>query len=188
MVESIQGKRVLDFIRKKSAQSTHAAYPLPLVTGADFDLQRDTDTKTTKDGEVVSIGNLTAEPKITLNDSDSDIVKVMEDSIFEQEELEYWHVFLDKKNATGKYYAYYMLVEVTEDSQSSDADDVATREFTLTVKSKVARGYTELPGGMKELVEFVFKGLKPVAEGDTTGGGEAAKTTEMPKLKSESEE
>ena len=32
------------------------------------------------------------------------------------------------------------------------------------------------------------KGLKPVAEGDTTGGGEAAKTTEMPKLKSESEE
>ena len=185
MAEAIQGKRILDFVRKKSAQATHTAYPLPLVTGADFDLQRDTDTKTTKDGDVATIGNLTVEPKVTLNDSDSAIIKVMEDSIFNREELEYWHVFLDKKDNENKYYAYYMIVEVTEDSQSSDADDVATREFTLTPKSEVARGYTELPGGMEELVEFVFKGLKPVTEGDTTGGGKAAQTTEMPKLGSE---
>ena len=59
MAEAIQGKRILDFVRKKSAQATHTAYPLPLVTGADFDLQRDTDTKTTKDGDVETIGNLT---------------------------------------------------------------------------------------------------------------------------------
>lgn len=182
MAEAIEGKRVLDFVRIPDSKGTNYAYPLPLVTGSDFDLSRDTDDTETKDGKISRAGALTAEPKVTCLDTDQAIIDVMEDSMFNESELEYWHVFLDKKNENGLCKAYNMLVKVTEDSQSSDSDDFATREFTLTPTTNITRGYTPLPAAMQALADYVFRGLNPVTESAPHGGGVASTNAEMPAL------
>lgn len=180
MAEPIEGKRVLDFVRIPSEKGTKNAYPLPLITGSDFDFSRDTDDTQTKDGVKYRIGQLTAEPKVTILDSNEDIVKVLEDAMFNDKEIEYWHVFVDKKNSAGLYYAYNMIAKITEMSQSSDSDDFATQEITFTPMTEVTRGYTPMPEGQEALVDYVFRGLEPVTTQNPTGGGVASSETAMP--------
>ncbi|ETA74162.1 phage major tail protein, TP901-1 family [Ligilactobacillus equi] len=180
MAEPIEGKNVLDFIRIPSEKGTKNAYPLPLITGSDLDLSRDTDDTQTKDGVKYRIGQLTVEPKVTLLDADEDIIKVLEDSLFNGTELEFWHVFVDKKNSSGLYYSYNLLVKVTELSQSSDSDDFATQEVTFTQMSNVTRGYTPMPESQKALIDYVYRGLEPVTTQNPTGGGVASSETAMP--------
>lgn len=187
MAEPIEGKRVLDFVRIPGTKGTKNAYPLPLVTGSDFDLSRDTDDTQTKDGVKYRVGQLTAEPKVTILDSDEDIVKVLEDALFNGTELEYWHVFVDKKNNGGLYYAYNMLVKVTEMSQSNDSDDFSTQEITFTPTTNITRGYTPMPEGQEDLIDYVFRGLEPVTTQNPNGGGVASSETDMPTYSSTSQ-
>lgn len=180
MAEPIEGSNVLFFVRIPSAENTKNAYPLPLVTSSDFDLSRDADDTQTKDGVKYRIGQLKAEPKVTLLDADNDIIKVLEDSLFNGTKLQIWQTFVNKKNSAGLYYAYNMLAIVTELSQSSDSDDFSTQEVTFTQASNVTRGYTPMPEGLENLADYVFRGLEPVTTQNPTGGGVASSETAMP--------
>ncbi|MCQ2569293.1 MAG: phage tail tube protein [Limosilactobacillus sp.] len=178
----IDGNRVWDLIRPLDAQSTHHAVVIPQVTKGDYDLSRDTNDTDTKNGKLVTVSNVTVEPKVEVIDTDSRELMYLTDSFMKDKPLEHWHLFLDRKNDDGKYFAFYSQVRVTEDSQGSDSGDFATRKFTFTPKSGVTYGYTPLPDGITEedLDSLEFIGTNPVTSSDPTGGGVAAGVTAMP--------
>lgn len=178
----IESNRILDFIRPLSAQGTNPAVLVPRITGSDYDLSRDTNDTDTKDGKLTTVTAVTTEPKITVTDTDSIELMYLTDSIMQKLPIEHWHVYLDKKNDDGKYFAYYTRCLVTEDSHKGDPGDYAEREFTLTPQDGVAYGYTPLPGGIteEELNELLFIGMDPVTGENPNGNGVAATISKMP--------
>lgn len=181
MANKLQGKRVLVAVRKLSEQATKDAYILPLQTSGDFDLSRDTDTTTTKDGIVSTSGGLELDFSVELLDSDDVVLDLLEDSLINETMLEVWRIKLDKKDSQGRAFAHYMHARVTEDSQGADADDIATREFTFTNEGEPKRGYLTLPTTIQEAIDYAFKGLEDTTT-DANGKGVASSETNTPQL------
>lgn len=185
MANKLQGKRVLVAVRKLSEQATKDAYILPLQTSGDFDLSRDTDTTTTKDGIVSTSGALELDFSVELIDSDDVVLDLLEDSLINETMLEVWRIKFDKKDSQGRAFAHYMHAKVTEDSQSADADDIATREFTFTNEGDPKRGYLVLPTNIQEAIDYAFKGLEDTTT-NATGNGVASSETNTPQATSNS--
>lgn len=180
--KTIDRNRVWDFIRPLRNQKTHDAVLVPKMTSGDYDLSRDTNDTDTIDGKITALADITVEPKVEVIDTVSPEVQYLNDSFMFKQMLEHWHVFLDRKNSEGKYFAYYSQVLVSEDSQSGDPGEFATREFTLTPQTAVKQIWTELPGAYTEQIldGFAAVGLKAVTTSAPTGTGEDAGMTEMP--------
>lgn len=91
--------------------------------------------------------------------------------------LESWIVQRKRKNAAGKYFAWYLRATVSEDSNDNDPDDHSTRDVTFAVNGTPKRGWTELSDEQQEEIDYIFRGLGKVtpAEGETpeNNGGAA---------------
>lgn len=174
--------RIIDLIRPLSAQATHNAVLVPRMTGGDYDLSRDTNDVDTLDGKLTSVSDVTVEPSIEVVRTDSIENMYLTDSLMKDEPIEHWHLSLDEKDNQGRYFAYYSVCKVTEDSQGGDPGEYATHEYTLTPLYGVTYGYTPLPTGMTEdeLNKLVFMGANPTSSSAPHGGGVEKTLTTMP--------
>lgn len=180
--QPIQTNRIVDFIRPLSAQSTNGAVLVPRVTGGDYDISRDTNDVDTKEGKLITTSSVTVEPKLEVVRTDSIENMYLTDALMNDTPIEHWHVSLDEKDSQGRYFAFYAVCKVTEDSQGGDPGEYATREFTLSPINGVTYGYTPLPEGIteEELNKLVFMGTNKVTSEAPTGGGVAKTATAMP--------
>lgn len=178
----VQRERIIDLIRPLSAQATHDAVLVPRVTGGDYDLSRDTNDVDTLEGKMTTVSAVTVEPSIEVVRTDSIENMYLTDSLMKDEPIEHWHLSLDEKDSQGRYFAYYSVCKVTEDSQGGDPGEYATHEYTLTPLYGVTCGYTPLPTGMTEdeLKQLVFMGTNKVTSSNANGGGEEKTVTAMP--------
>lgn len=167
----LEGMDVIALARKHSDQATVSGQIIPWQTSLSFDPSVDSDSTVTKDGNVATRSSASTDLEVEFLNNTSAIADAMYDSLFDGELLDFWILYRKRKNAEGKYYAWYMQVTVKEDSNDNDPDDHSTRDVTFSVNGKPKRGWTTLDGETQEQVDYVFLGVGKVSDTDKTGGG-----------------
>lgn len=171
----LQGIDTVGAFRKLANASTEEASIVPWQTGLDLDMQRDSDTTSTKDGAVPTQGALETDFETDFINNTSAIADAMSDSIVDGDVLEGWVIYRKRLNAQGQAYAWYLRCTVSEDDNSNDSDDNSTREVSFNVNGTPKRGWVTLPASVQEAIDYVFRGLGKVTDDDETGQGVAWK-------------
>lgn len=176
-LEKIQGVNVVVYARKLSEAAKVAGQLIPYQTSLNIDPQRDSDKKKTKSGTVTTTSSLETDFKFEFVNNWSKIADQLLDSIFDNEEMEFWAVNRQRKNSEGQYYALYLRGKVTEDSNDNDPDDVSSRETTITVDYGPVRGWVTLSEEQEAELAYIFRGVgaiegTPKNDG-TDGAGKA---------------
>lgn len=176
-LEKIQGVNVVVYARKLAEAAKVAGQLIPYQTSLSIDPQRDSDKKKTKSGTVTTTSSLETDFKFEFVNNWSKIADQLLDSIFDNEEMEFWVVNRQRKNADGQYYALYLRGKVTEDSNDNDPDDVSSRETTITVDYGPVRGWVTLSEDQEAELVYIFRGVgaiegTPKNDG-TDGAGKA---------------
>lgn len=176
-LEQIQGVNVVVYARKLAEAAKVAGQLIPYQTSLNIDPQRDSDKKKTKSGTVTTTSSLETDFKFEFVNNWSKIADQLLDSIFDNEEMEFWAVNRQRKNADGQYYALYLRGKVTEDSNDNDPDDVSSRETTITVDYGPVRGWVTLSEDQEAELAYIFRGVgaiegTPKNDG-TDGAGKA---------------
>lgn len=176
-LEQIQGVNVVVYARKLAEATKVAGQLIPYQTSLNIDPQRDSDKKKTKSGTVTTTSSLETDFKFEFVNNWSKIADQLLDSIFDNEEMEFWAVNRQRKNSEGQYYALYLRGKVTEDSNDNDPDDVSSRETTITVDYGPVRGWVTLSEEQEAELAYIFRGVgaiegTPKNDG-TDGAGKA---------------
>lgn len=172
-LEQIQGVNVVVYARKLAEAAKVAGQLIPYQTSLNIDPQRDSDKKKTKSGTVTTTSSLETDFKFEFVNNWSKIADQLLDSIFDNEEMEFWAVNRQRKNSEGQYYALYLRGKVTEDSNDNDPDDVSSRETTITVDYGPVRGWVTLSEEQEAELAYIFRGvgaIKGTPKNDGTDG------------------
>lgn len=172
-IQALQGMNALLYIRLLKNADKEDGQLVPMQTSMDFDLKRDSDSTTTKSGNVNTTSSIETELKTEFIDNISKVSDDLYDAIMNNERVEAWKINIDRINDTGQYFAWYMRGSVTEDSNGNDSDDNATRELTFSIDGKPKRGWLTLPESAKEELDYVFRGIVKTSSSDQTGQGTA---------------
>lgn len=172
-IQALQGINALLYIRLLKNADKEDGQLVPMQTSMDFDLKRDSDSTTTKTGNVNTTSSIETELKTEFVDNISKISDDLYDAIMNNERVEAWKINIDRINDKGQYFAWYMRGSVTEDSNGNDSDDNATRELTFSIDGKPKRGWLTLPESAKEELDYVFRGIVKTTSSDSTGQGTA---------------
>ena len=168
----LQGIDTVAYIRPLKNQSTEAGELVPFRTSLDFDPKRDEKTTATSDGSVSKPGSLTTSLKWDMLNSISKVSDDIQNSLFDQDELEIW-VVNRKRVKDGKYFAYYMRGYVTENSNSNAVDDNSKNSVTFTIDGTPQRGWLTLPADAQAELDYVFRGIDKTTGDSDTGDGVA---------------
>nr|UVY08156.1 MAG: tail tube protein family protein [Bacteriophage sp.] len=172
-IQVLQGLDTVAYVRLKKNAASQAGQLIPYQTSLDFDPQRDTDTTQTKMGGVPTTSSLETDLEIEFVNNISKVSDDLMTSLLKNEDIEVWIVYRKRKNAEGKYFAWYMQGIVSEDENENDPDDNSTRDVTFTIKGEPQRGWLTLSDEAKEELAYVFQGIGAITGSDTTGGGKA---------------
>lgn len=173
-VEQIQGVNVVVYARKLAEAAKVAGQLIPYQTSLNIDPQRDSDKKKTKSGTVTTTSSLETDFKFEFVNNWSKIADQLLDSIFDNEEMEFWAVNRQRKNADGQYYALYLRGKVTEDSNDNDPDDVSSRETTITVDYGPVRGWVTLSEEQEAELAYIFRGVGAIEGSPKNDGTDGA--------------
>lgn len=172
-IQILQGLDTVAYVRLKKNAASQAGQLIPYQTSLDFDPQRDTDTTQTKMGGVPTTSSLETDLEIEFVNNISKVSDDLMTSLLKNEDVEVWIVYRKRKNAEGKYFAWYMQGIVSEDENENDPDDNSTRDVTFTIKGEPQRGWLTLSDEAEEELAYVFQGIGTVTSSDKTGGGKA---------------
>ncbi|MFR0559410.1 phage tail protein [Limosilactobacillus mucosae] len=173
-LEQIQGVNMVVYARKLAEAAKVAGQLIPYQTSLTIDPQRDSDTKKTKSGSVTTTSSLETDFKFEFVNNWSKIADQLLDSIFDNEEMEFWAVNRQRKNSEGQYYALYLRGKVTEDSNDNDPDDVSSRETTITVDYGPVRGWVTLSEGQEAELAYIFRGVGAIEGSPKNDGTDGA--------------
>ena len=173
-LEQIQGVNVVVYARKLAEAAKVAGQLIPYQTSLSIDPQRDSDKKKTKSGTVTTTSSLETDFKFEFVNNWSKIADQLLDSIFDNEEMEFWAVNRQRKNANGQYYALYLRGKVTEDSNDNDPDDVSSRETTITVDYGPVRGWVTLSEEQEAELAYIFRGVGAIEGSPKNDGTDGA--------------
>lgn len=173
-LEQIQGVNVVVYARKLSEATKVAGQLIPYQTSLNIDPQRDSDKKKTKSGTVTTTSSLETDFKFEFVNNWSKIADQLLDSIFDNEEMEFWAVNRQRKNSDGQYYALYLRGKVTEDSNDNDPDDVSSRETTITVDYGPVRGWVTLSEDQEAELAYIFRGVGAIEGSPKNDGTDGA--------------
>lgn len=172
-IQALQGMNSLLYVRLLKNADKEDGQLVPMQASMDFNLKRDSDSTTTKSGNVNTTSSIETELKTEFIDNISKVSDDLYDAIMNNERVEAWKINIDRINDTGQYFAWYMRGSVTEDSNGNDSDDNATRELTFSIDGKPKRGWLTLPESAKEELDYVFRGIVKTSSSDSTGQGTA---------------
>ncbi|MDY5412494.1 MAG: phage tail tube protein [Limosilactobacillus mucosae] len=173
-LEQIQGVNVVVYARKLAEAAKVAGQLIPYQTSLNIDPQRDSDKKKTKSGTVTTTSSLETDFKFEFVNNWSKIADQLLDSIFDNEEMEFWAVNRQRKNSEGQYYALYLRGKVTEDSNDNDPDDVSSRETTITVDYGPVRGWVTLSEEQEAELAYIFRGVGAIEGSPKNDGTDGA--------------
>lgn len=172
-IQVLQGLDTVAYVRLKKNADKERGQLIPYQTSLDFDPQRDTDTTQTKMGGVPTTSSLETDLEIEFVHNISKVSDDLLTSLLKNEDVEIWIVYRKRRNAEGKYFAWYMQGIVSEDENENDPDDNSTRDVTFTIKGEPQRGWLTLPDEAEEELSYVFQGIGVVTSQDPTGQGTA---------------
>lgn len=169
-VQLLQGKNEIFFVRALKDAKTKPATMIPYLTSGTVNQSRSTTNTETKSGTVHSVGSLTTTMSANFEDAIAEVADEIREAITKAEKIEVWEVRLDRVK-DGKYWARYAQGYVTQDNSTNAPNAVATRAVTFTVEGEPKEGWTTMPDGAQEEIDYVFKGLGVLSSDDDKGGG-----------------
>lgn len=155
----LEGKNKILLFRRLADQDTDAA-KLAFQTTHTFSYSRELESVITKDGSIVSPGDLESEVSIeALQSKDDPLATMLKEAVITGEKLELWEVTVDEdvQNEEGKYPAVYVQGYIGEWEEEAGAEDNATMSGTFTVEMEPQFGYATLTEDQQEAVQYAFR-------------------------------
>ena len=171
---AIQGKNLVVFVRRLADANNKRGMPIPYQTSLDYEPQRDSKTDATKDGYVNKQSPLQVDLKFEFVNNWSEIADLLQMSLFDGDELEFWIVNYQRRNDKGQCFAHYMRGTVSEDDTDGDPDDVSNRKTTISINGEPVWGWTTLSDEEEQMIAYMFYGVGAIGENakhDGTDGG-----------------
>lgn len=155
----LEGKNKILLFRRLADQDTDAA-KLAFQTTHTFSYSRELESVITKDGSIVSPGDLESEVSIeALQSKDDPLATMLKEAVITGEKLELWEVTVDEdvQNEEGKYPAVYVQGYIGEWEEEAGAEDDATMSGTFTVEMEPQFGYATLTEDQQDAVQYAFR-------------------------------
>lgn len=160
-VEKVKGTEIIYLYRLLSEKSSEAATHIAFSEENELSMKRDADTTQTKDGPIRTPGTpeleITAKSILAKGDT---MIKKLKNALLSGEIVEVWRVNLAEEGTdtnAGKYEATYYQANVTELTETSNAEDACEVEITFGVQGNGADGYATVSDAQKEAASYVFK-------------------------------
>lgn len=168
----LQGTKQVPFLRFLNDASTKKATMCSYVTGNNFNLTRQVTNTATKNGQVPTPGTLTTAVTLNVLNAATELNDDLYTAILDTSKAEYWQVSLDRKK-DGKYFAWYVRGYVTAVNQTNNANADSTLAVTFTPEGDPQRGWLTLDSDTLDEINYVFRGIDPVTDSESTGNGTA---------------
>lgn len=158
MAKAIMGKEKVLYFRKKGSAEAGA---LVLQTEHSISASRESESTFTKFGNVPISSNLEEEISMSaLQAQDDPMFTVLEDSVYDDYEMEVWEVDINKASTEGKYFAEYRQGKVTSWERAA-GEEAATVEGTFVTNGKRVKGLVTLSPEQVEELQYVFHDMTP---------------------------
>ena len=156
---AVHGKRIVYLYRPLKKQGTDAAVAMAFVTENERSKSKDSDSVATKDGPVVTPGEIEHEITATSLLAQGDtLMETMEDALDNSELMEIWEANLDEPAESGdnKFKGRYMQGYLTEFTETSSAEDHVEISTTFAVNGAGVRGDVTVTVEQQEVAAYVF--------------------------------
>jgi TP901-1 family phage major tail protein len=157
--EAVHGKRLVYLYRVLGDAATENATGLAFVTENERTKSKDSDSTATKDGPILTPGEVEQEITSTsiLAKGDTMIGK-LEDALDGNKIVEVWEANLDEPAGEGsnKFKGRYMQGYLTEVSLSASAEDYVEVSLTFGINGAGVKGDVTVTAEQQEVAAYVF--------------------------------
>ena len=163
--EAVHGKKLVYLYRILSEAANENAVALAFTTENERTKSKDSDSTATKDGPILTPGEVEQEITATSILAKGDtLVDKLEDALDNNELIEIWEANLEAPAAGGdnKFSGRYFQGYLTEVSFSASAEDYVEVSLTFGINGSGAKGDVTVSAEQQEVAAYVFK--------DTTKG------------------
>ncbi len=158
--EAVHGKRIVYLYRILDEAATMDGAALAFTTENERTKSKDSDSTATKDGPVLTPGEVEQEVTATsLLAKGDDLVERLEDALDNNKIVEVWEANLDEPAEGGqnKFKGRYMQGYLTEISRSSSAEDYVEISLTFGINGAGVKGDVTVSAEQQEVAAYVFK-------------------------------
>ena len=155
----VSGKKIVYLFRVLEDAATDDAMAMAFVTENENTASKDSDTTKTKDGSIVTPGDLEIEITATALLADDDtLYDKLKAAMYEDKIVEIWEVNLAKSaESPNKYKGTYYQGLMTEFSKTSNAEDYIECATTFKINGKGADGDVTVSQSQLEVANYVFR-------------------------------
>lgn len=157
--EAVHGKRLVYLYRVLSDAATTDGATLAFTTENERSKSKDSDSTATKDGPVLTPGEVEQEITATSLLAKGDkLVDRLEDALDENEIVEIWEANLDEPAEGGqnKFKGRYFQGYLTEVSISASAEDYTEVSLTFGINGAGVKGDVTVSAEQQEIAAYVF--------------------------------
>lgn len=157
--KAVHGKKIVYLFRPLKESGSTDAMAMAFVTENERSLSKDSDSTATKDGPVVTPGEVENEVSATaLLANDDTLIDRLEEAMLNDEIIEIWEANLDKPVGEGgnQFKGRYMQGYLTELTQSASAEDYVEVETTFSINGAGVKGDVTVSVAQQEVAAYVF--------------------------------
>lgn len=157
--EAVHGKKLVYLYRIKSESATSDGVALAFTTENERTKSKDSDSTATKDGPILTPGEVEQEITATSILAKGDtLVDKLEDALDNNEIIEIWEANLEEPAETGenKFKGRYFQGYLTEVGLASSAEDYVEVSLTFGINGSGAKGDVTVSAAQQEIASYVF--------------------------------
>lgn len=158
-MSAVHGSKII-YLYRTASMAKNAAVRAAYATDNSTTISVDSESTSTKDGNITRVDNPSTEisAESILKKSD-ELIPSLRKAMLNKEEIEVWETNLDEpaSEGQGKYKGIYYKALLTEFEKSSASDDWTTVSLTFAVNGVGAEGEVTVPDDIASEVEEVFK-------------------------------
>lgn len=157
--EAVHGKKLVYLYRILSEAASEAGVTLAFTTENERTKSKDSDSTATKDGPILTPGEveqeITATSVLTKGDT---LVEKLEDALDNNELVEIWEANLEEPADAGenKFKGRYFQGYLTEVSVASSAEDYVEVSLTFGINGSGVKGDVTVSAEQQEIAAYVF--------------------------------
>lgn len=158
--EAVHGKKIVYLYRVLNDAATANGAALAFTTENERSKSKDSDSTATKDGPVLTPGEVEQEITATSLLAKGDtLVDRLEEALDENEIVEIWEANLDEPVGGGqnKFKGRYFQGYLTEVSISASAEDYTEVSLTFGINGAGVKGDVTVSAEQQEVAAYVFK-------------------------------
>lgn len=157
--EAVHGKKLVYLFRVLANAATKDGTTLAFTTENERSKSKDSDSTATKDGPILTPGEVEQEITATaILAKDDTLVDELEDALDENELIEIWEANLEKpaEGGANKFAGRYFQGYLTEVSYSASAEDYVEVSLTFGINGAGVKGDVTVTAEQQEVAAYVF--------------------------------